>query len=115
MSGITETEKEELACVYAALLLHDDGIPIAADKIATLAKALSGRNLDDLISNAGSAGVAVAAAPSAAATSAAPAAEDKKGGKKDDKKKEEEAKKKKEEEEKAAEGEDVDLGFGLFD
>ena len=31
--------KDELACIYAALILHDDGISITADKIATILKA----------------------------------------------------------------------------
>ncbi|KAF5201637.1 60S acidic ribosomal protein P1 [Thalictrum thalictroides] len=29
----------ELACIYAALILHDDEIPITADKIASVVKA----------------------------------------------------------------------------
>eukprot|EP00850_Spirogloea_muscicola_P009507 SM000053S17464 [mRNA] locus=s53:557220:557973:- [translate_table: standard] len=60
----------ELACTYAALILHDDGIPITADKISTLVKAagvsvesywpmlfaklLDKRSVEDLITNVGS-------------------------------------------------------------
>ncbi|KAJ4957113.1 hypothetical protein NE237_013896 [Protea cynaroides] len=109
----------EVACTYAALLLHDDGIPITADKIATVVKAakvsvesywpslfaklVEKRNIEDLIMNVGSGGggapVAVAA-PSgggggAAASAAAPAAEEKK--------------------EEPKEESDDDMGFSLFD
>eukprot|EP00741_Cyanophora_paradoxa_P025064 tig00000342_g24192.t1 len=111
----TPAEAQELAVVYAALILHDDGIPVTADKLATLvkaagvkvepywptlfAKALEKRNLDELLNNIGS---APAAAPAAAA--AAPAADEKK----DDKKGKKEEKKEEEEE-------DGDMGLGLFD
>ncbi|KAF9598406.1 hypothetical protein IFM89_027839, partial [Coptis chinensis] len=91
----------ELACSYACMLLHDDGIPITADKIAALVKAanvqveaywpglfaklVEKRNIEDLIMNVGSGGgggapVAVAASGGggAPAAVAAPAAEEKK-------------------------------------
>ncbi|KAG4396728.1 hypothetical protein GLYMA_19G259800v4 [Glycine max] len=91
----------ETACSYAALILHEDGISVTADKISTLletakvqvdtywptlfAKLAEKKNLGDLIANAagGGAPVAVAAAPVAAsggggAAAAAPAAEEKK-------------------------------------
>ncbi|KAK8560948.1 hypothetical protein V6N13_026383 [Hibiscus sabdariffa] len=109
----------EIACTYAALILHDDGISITAEKIATLVKAanvsvesywpslfaklLEKVNVDDLITSVGSGGgggapVAVSASSGAAsggAAAAAPAVEEKK------------------EEEK--EESDDDMGFGLFD
>ncbi|CAG5131055.1 unnamed protein product, partial [Candidula unifasciata] len=81
---------DDLACVYAALILADDQVAITGEKISTLlkaaavsvepywpglfAKALDGLNVRDLITNVGSsagAGPAAAAAPVAAA--AAPA------------------------------------------
>ncbi|RWW51657.1 hypothetical protein BHE74_00041977 [Ensete ventricosum] len=60
----------ELACTYAALLLHDDGIPITSEKISVVVKAakltidsywpplfaklLEKRSVDDLILSVGS-------------------------------------------------------------
>lgn len=110
----------ELACVYSALILHDDGVPVTADKIEKLikaakvevepfwpglfAKALEGHNLDSLIQAAGSPG----AGGAASAGGAAPAA----GGDAPAAKEEEKKEEKKEEEEEES---DDDMGFGLFD
>ncbi|XP_051138535.1 60S acidic ribosomal protein P1-like [Andrographis paniculata] len=107
----------EIACTYAALVLHDDGIAVTAEKIDTLVKAAGlnvesywpslfaklceKRNIDDLIVNVGSGGgaaIAVSATSggdSGGAAAAAPAAEEKK--------------------EEPKEESDDDMGFSLFD
>merc|ERR1712243_146449 len=109
MSG---PSNDELACIYAALILHDDGISITADKISTIlkaasvsvepywptlfSKALDGVDVTALLGNLGSAASAAGPASAAAAVEEAP--------------KEEEKKKEESEEES-----DEDMGFGLFD
>ena len=112
---VSKAEHDELACVYAGLLLHDEKSEITADKLNKVisasgnsveayypeffAKYFASVDLDKLLQNVGSA--PAAAAP--AATAAAPA-EAKKEDKKNDKKP---AKKKDPEPE-----EDDDVGFG---
>ncbi|OAY48936.1 60S acidic ribosomal protein P1 [Manihot esculenta] len=109
----------EVACTYASLILHDDGIPVTAEKIAQLVKAanvtvesywpslfaklLGKRAADDLIMNVCSGGggapvaaAAPAAAAGGAAAAAAPPAEEKK-------------------KEEPEEESDDDMGFSLFD
>eukprot|EP01120_Amphizonella_sp_Union-15-10_P008287 TRINITY_DN2956_c0_g1_i1.p1 TRINITY_DN2956_c0_g1~~TRINITY_DN2956_c0_g1_i1.p1 ORF type:complete len:125 (-),score=38.03 TRINITY_DN2956_c0_g1_i1:26-400(-) len=124
MPEITPAQKDELACTYAALILHDDGAAISAEKIKKITKAagitvqpfwpnlfervLKDRNLDDLILNAGGSGSApVSVASSAPTTSSAPAA-------KETAKPTESAPKTSEPKEDSAES-DEDMGFGLFD
>lgn len=107
---------QELACVYAALILQDDDVAITGEKIGALlkaanvefepywpglfAKALEGVDVKNLItsvsSGAGSGPAPAAAAAAPAAGGAAPAAESKK-------------------KEEPKEESDDDMGFGLFD
>jgi len=88
VSALSKTQKDELACTYAALLLHDGELEITEEKLnkvitasgnsvegywpGLFAKALRGKNISELLTNAGSASSAPAA--SAAPTTSAPAA-----------------------------------------
>merc|ERR1712032_1602864 len=69
---LSKTEKDELCVSYAALMLHDDGLEINAEKLTKIikasgnevepywpmlfAKALKGQDVGELLSNIGNAG-----------------------------------------------------------
>merc|ERR1712098_698160 len=109
ISKYNMASNDELACVYAALILMDDEVPITVEKINTIlkaanvtvepywpglfAKAASGLDLKSIVCNVGS-GVGTGGGGGAAAAEA-PAAEEKK-------------------EESEAEESDDDMGFSLF-
>ena len=106
VSALEENEKSQLVCTYAALLLHDSGLDIDAEKLQKVIKAtgnktaaywpkmfanaIANHDIKDMLSNIGMGG----GAPAPPAAAAAPAAA---------------AKKEEPEEEEA----DVDMG-GLF-
>jgi ribosomal protein L12E/L44/L45/RPP1/RPP2 len=108
---MSNAQRDELACVYAALLLFDDGLDVTADKIKAVTDAagiavepfyptlfanyLAKKNLGDLLNSVGSAPAAAAPAAGAAAPAGGAA-------KKEEKKPVEE------------EEEEGDMGFGLF-
>merc|ERR1712205_149902 len=83
-SKLPKADKDELCCSYAALMLHDDGLEITAEKLNKVikasgntvepywpmlfAKALKSANIGDLLTNVAS------AAPAGGAGGAGPAA-----------------------------------------
>ncbi|XP_036616527.1 60S acidic ribosomal protein P1-like [Trichosurus vulpecula] len=111
----------ELACIYSALILHEDEVMVTEDKINALikaagvnvepfwpglfAKALAIVNIANLICNVGVGGPAPAADGAAPAEGAAPAST----APPSEENKKEEARK-----EESGESND-DMGFGLFD
>merc|ERR1711934_1346581 len=72
--SLSQAEHDELCCSYAALMLHDDGVEITAEKLSKVikdsgntvepywpmlfAKALKSANVSDLLTNVASAGPA---------------------------------------------------------
>ncbi|XP_038675189.1 60S acidic ribosomal protein P1-like isoform X1 [Scyliorhinus canicula] len=104
----------ELACIYSALILHDEEVTVNEDKLNALiktagatiepfwpslfAKALANIDINSLICNVG-AGSSTPAAAAAVSTAGPVAAEEK-----NEEKKQEES-----------EESDDDMGFGLFD
>merc|ERR1719161_2762906 len=87
VSDLTAEQKDELLCVYAALILHDDEVEIDAANINKLIQAagakvepywpslfcrlLDGKNVGDMLSAAGSPGAGGGAAAPAAGGAAA--------------------------------------------
>ena len=111
VSALSTAEHDQLCCAYAALMLHDDGLEVSAEKLdkvikasgntiesywtGMFAKALEGQDIEKLLTSIASAGPSsgAGAGPAAAAAGDAP----------------KEAEKPKEEEVEA----DVDMG-GMF-
>ncbi|XP_038652358.1 60S acidic ribosomal protein P1-like [Scyliorhinus canicula] len=103
----------ELACIYSALILHDDEVTVTEDKLNALiktagvtiepfwpslfAKALANIDINNLICNVGAGSCAPAAA--AVVSTADPVDTEEK---------------KEEKEQEESEESDVDMGFGLF-
>ena len=127
--SISKAEHDELCCVYAGLLLFDEGMDITADKIQKIIKA-SGNEVDDYYPEFFAKYLAKADIKSMLTVAPAAGGEehheehheehaekgDKKGGKKDDKKggKKDDKKSKVEEKkpEPPKEEEEDDIGFG---
>ena len=88
VSALSKTQKDELVVTYAALLLHDGELEITEEKLnkvisasgnsvegywpGLFAKALKGRSVNDIISNAAASAAPATAAP-VASGKAAPA------------------------------------------
>ena len=89
VSALSKAQKDELVCTYAALMLHDGELEISEDKLKKVitasgnsvegywpglfAKALKGKNIGDLLANAGSSASAAAPVAAAAPAGGAPA------------------------------------------
>eukprot|EP00921_Rhytidocystis_pertsovi_P003381 GHVQ01005840.1.p1 GENE.GHVQ01005840.1~~GHVQ01005840.1.p1 ORF type:complete len:122 (-),score=48.77 GHVQ01005840.1:591-956(-) len=116
VADISEAQKQELLCTYAALILHDEKLEITQDNLSKLitasgnsvepfmpmlfARALGGKDVGSLLTCSGTPGSGGGGGGGEAAAAGG-------GGGKEEEKKEEE----KEEEEE----EEDDMGFSLFD
>jgi large subunit ribosomal protein LP1 len=114
LQDLSETQKQELMVTYACLILHDDGAPITPENINKLVAAagsevapywpkmfadlLKGKDVNELLMNAGGGGGGGGGAQAGGAA----------GGDAGEAKEEE----KEEEEEEES---DADMGFSLFD
>ena len=121
VAQLSKQQRDELVCTYAALMLHDGELEISEDKLKKVitasgnsvepywpglfAKALKGKNIAEMLMNAGN------SAPAAAPAGGAPAGGDNKAADEEAKKKAAAEKKKKEEEE-AEEAMDMGDLFG---
>jgi len=120
MSEPSKEQIAELAVTYAALILHDDGVDITADKLNSILKAsnvsvpayypslfqrvFASRNLDDLLASSSASAGPAPVAPAGGAAAGGAASDD--GAKKKD----DEKAKAKEKEEKEEEVADADMG-----
>merc|ERR1739841_400318 len=89
VKSLSKADHDELCCSYAALMLHDDGVEITAEKLAKVikasgnevepywpmlfAKALKSADVNNLLTSVASAGGGGGAGPAAAAGGAAEA------------------------------------------
>ena len=87
VKSLSKAEHDELCCSYAALMLHDDGIEMTAEKLEKVikasgntvepywpmlfTKALKGANIGDMLTNIAAAAPAAGGAGPAAAGAAA--------------------------------------------
>ena len=86
VKSLSKAEHDELCCSYAALMLHDDGIELTAEKLEKVitasgnkvepywpmlfTKALKGADIGDMLSNVAAAAPAGGAGPAAAGAAA---------------------------------------------
>merc|ERR1712166_75870 len=87
VASLSKTERDELCCTYAALLLHDGELEITADKLTKVikasgnsvesywpglfAKALQGQDVAKLLANVSAGAPAASGAPAAGGAAAA--------------------------------------------
>ena len=50
LSSLPKSEHDELCCVFASLVLHDDALPLSSSKLSAIIQA-SGNQVDDFMPN----------------------------------------------------------------